>query len=556
MQLRNYQEEIKKEIHARWQAGMKNILVQMSTGAGKTVLFANIMSEFAQPSIAIAHRTEIVAQISLALAQYGVVHNIIAPANTVRTISALHLTDIGKNFIHPQAKTFVAGVDTLIRMNAADPIFSRIGLVVQDEAHHVLKKNKWGKAAAMFPRAVGLYPTATPTRADGCGLGDHADGVIHSMIVGPSMRELIDQGFLSDYIPYGPGKTLDLSNVTIGASGDYSPPKLRTAIHKASITGDVVAHYLKYAEGKLGITFAVDIKAATEIAAHYRSQGVPAEVLTSQTPDLLRANIMRKFRNREIMQLVNVDILGEGVDVPGIEVVSLARPTLSFSKNAQMVGRALRPLAGKTHAIILDHVGNLKRHNLPDEPRVWTLDRRDRKTKSVFAGIPLKTCFNAACLGIYKRTLKSCPYCSQRNTPEGRATIEQVDGDLIRLEKKAREKLYTEIERVDAVPRIPRNVDWMVERSIVRKHTARYETQLDLREAIAHWAGYLKYIKKTDSEIYKIFYFKFGMDIATAQTLGVTDANNLKERIEYEIGLMGQSVEYTTPSHQRIARDF
>src|SRR5690606_20969131 len=155
-----------------------------------------------------------------------------------------------------------------------------------------------------------------------------------------------------------PPNDIDLSGVNISASGDFSPAPLRHAVHKSKITGDVIDHYLRFAAGTRAVPFAVDIKAAAEIARDFKLSGVPAEVISSLTPPTQRQLIMKKFRNGEILQLVNVDILGEGVDVPAIEVVSMARPTQSYCTFAQQFGRALRPLPGKTHAIIIDHVNN------------------------------------------------------------------------------------------------------------------------------------------------------------------------------------------------------
>ena len=94
-----------------------------------------------------------------------------------------------------------------------------------------------------------------------------------------------------------------------------------------SVVGDVVEHYKRLAMGKLGVTFASDVETATDIASRFRAEGVPAEVVSGKTPDHLRASILRRFKNREILQLVNVDLFGEGFDLPAIEVVSMARPT-------------------------------------------------------------------------------------------------------------------------------------------------------------------------------------------------------------------------------------
>lgn len=535
MELRDYQKKAEKEVYEAWESGAKNVLIQMPTGAGKTVFFSNILSNNRGASVAIAHRVELVSQISLTLARHKIRHRVIAQKHAIRSIIALHLQEIGHNYVNPQALCAVAGVDTLIKMNENEAWFKQVNLVVQDEGHHPLKDNKWGKAALMFPNARGLYPTATPLRADGRGLGRHADGLIDALIVGPPMRELINQGYLSDYRIIVAKSDLNLIDVPVTSSGDFSPKKLRAAIHKSCITGDVVEYYKRFACGKLGVTFAVDIQAATDLAEQYRLNGIPAEVISSKTPDLLRCKIMQRFRNREILQLVNVDLLGEGVDVPAIEVISMARPTQSYGLYSQQFGRALRPMLGKDKAIILDHVGNVIRHGLPDKYRTWSLDRKERRLKNNENLIPLKNCLNELCLAAYERIHKRCPMCGHWTPPIERDSIEQVDGDLIELDEKTLARMRGEIDRIDNAPKIPPYVSPIVQLAINNKHRLRQKNQNLLRESIAAWAGYARHFKYNDSQIYRLFYFKFGTDILTAQTLGSTAAIELTKQIETSI---------------------
>jgi superfamily II DNA or RNA helicase len=545
MELRPYQNEIITEIYAAWDSGAQNVLAQLATGAGKTVIFSRIIADYSGISIAIAHRVELVSQISLTLARNGIYHNLIAQKAAIRGIVNLHMQELGKSYYSPNARRYVAGVDTLIRLPPDTPWFPQVGLVVQDEGHHPLRTNKWGLAASLFPNARGLYPTATPIRADGKGLGRHADGLMDRLIVGVSMRDLIDMGYLTEYRIFAPPSALDFASIPTTESGDFSPPKLREAVHKAHITGDVVEQYLRIAKGKLGVTFAVDIESATEIAAEYRANGVPAEIISSKTPDLLRSHIMSRFRKREVMQLVNVDLLGEGVDVPAIEVVSMARPTQSYALYSQQFGRALRPLPGKTHAIIIDHVNNVIRHGLPDAPRVWSLDRRDRKSRSApLDAIPLRVCVNTFCLGVYPRTQSICPHCGHRPTPTIRSSPEQVDGDLFELDPDTIARMRGEIERIDGAPRVPQHLSPIAQLGAAKQHKQRQQAQATLRDAIALWAGCLRDMGKSDSEIYRCFWFKFGIDIASAQVLGVREAGELQARIELHTGDMLRDKRY------------
>lgn len=529
--LRPFQADIERRVHAAWGAGAQNVLAVLPTGGGKTVLFSKIKADHSSPTIAIAHRQELVGQISLALARNGVRHRIIGPHAVAQACSRAHIAETQRNYIDPTAARAVAGVDTLLRM-PREPWMDRIGLWITDEAHHLLTDNKWGSAAALFPNARGLGVTATPIRADGRGLGRHADGVIDEMIVGPTMRELIDAGWLSDYRVFAPPSDLDLSNVGTSAGGDFSPDPLRKAVHASHIVGDVVAHYLRIAPGRLGITFAVDVESAAEIAAAFRAAGVPAEVVSAKTPDPLRMQILRRFRAREVLQLVNVDLFGEGFDLPALEVVSMARPTQSYALYAQQFGRALRILEGKDRAIIIDHVGNVMRHGLPDAPRAWSLDRRERRSRTTSDLTPLRLCVK--CTGPYERVLAACPYCGEPWVPAERSSPALVDGDLAELAPEVLARLRGEIDRPLI---IPYGAAPEVAGAVKRNYRERQEAQTALRAAMSDWAGRID--QRTDaatvSRLQRQFYLTFGVDVLSAQALGRREADKLRERVNAEV---------------------
>lgn len=529
--LRPYQAQLRADILAAWASGARSVLAVAPTGSGKTVLMAHLMQEERGASIAIAHRQELVSQISVALARNGVRHRVIGSSSLARTCVSLHMAGVGRSYYDPTARVAVAGVDTLIRMDAADPWFRQVTLQVTDEAHHLLEKNKWGKAFAMFPNARMLGVTATPTRADGQGLGLHADGVVEAMALAPPMRDLIRAGYLTDYRIFAPPSDIDLSAVSTTAGGDFSPEPLRAAVHASTtITGDVVAHYLRIAPSKLGVTFAVDVASATELAAAFRAAGVPSEVVSGKTPDLLRAAILRRFARGELKQLCSVDIFGEGFDLPAIEVVSMARPTQSYGLFVQQFGRSLRPMEGKPYAIVIDHVGNVHRHGLPDAPRVWTLDRREKRGKNTPTDvIPVRTC--PKCLATYERTHRACPYCGFYPIPAGRSGPEQVDGDLAELSLDALARLRGEILAADGPPAVPWGAGPEIVGAINKRHQERMEAQARLRERMALWGGARTEEGWDVATAQRLFYLRYGVDVATAQTLNRAESESLMARI-------------------------
>lgn len=552
--LRNFQRILVNDVYNAWNTGAANVMMVSPTGSGKTVILGHILKQMSVASCVIAHRQELLAQLALALNREAVPHSIIAPEAVVRQIVSAEQELHGVAYYDPRAYVRVAGVDTLIRRDPArDKWFSDVQLVVIDEGHHVVKSNKWATALAMFPNARALLPTAHAVRGDGKGLGRHADGVVDVLVVGPTGRDLIDLGLLTDYRIACPPSDVRLDNVHVGASGEFNLAEVRAAVHSsARIVGDVVATYLKFAPGKLGITFAVDIESATDIAREYQSSGVPANVITGETPLAVRTALMQQFRRRQILQLVSVDVLGEGVDVPAVEVISMARPTNSFQLYAQQIGRALRLMISDAHAeawndyapaerlaiiaaspkpraLILDHVQNVIRHGLPDVPRSYSLDRREKRSKSSDA-IPLRSCLS--CWLTFEAYRTACPHCGAPVPLGARSTPEQVEGDMVMLDDALLAALRIAQAKIDGPVHIPAAAPAAATGQIVHYHMERQRQQQFLRATMALWGGWQARLGYTERESAKRFWFTFGVDVLSAQGLGAREADELRGRIQ------------------------
>ncbi len=543
-ELRPYQVDIKGQILSAWASGTKNVLAVLPTGAGKTVSFADIISEHVGPSIAIAHRQELVSQISLALARDSIRHRIVGPQKVIKLCVNLHMLELGRSYFDPAAKCGVAGVDTLIRRTGElGRWLKSVTLWVQDEAHHVLKDNKWGTAVDLFPDANGLGVTATPDRADGKGLATWNDGVFEDMVVGPSMRDLINLGYLTDYRIFAPPPYLVMDDADISSvTGDYKHTAVVKKFKKSKnkIIGDVVQHYLKHARGKLGITFVPDVEDAHDTAKAFNDAGVPAEAVSAKTPDAERISVIRRFKNGELQQLVNVDLFGEGFDLPAIEVVSMARPTQSYALYVQQFGRALRLMDGKVHALIIDHVGNVLRHGLPDAPQSWTLEGRERRSVRNTDSIPMHSC--TRCTAAFERLYTTCPMCGYKSEPASRADPDHVDGDLFELDADTLARMRNEIAEVDrdvseyTQELIAKNVPTIGRIANAKRFLKRQEAIKALRASIGWWGAYQRDQDRDDSESYKRFYFKFGIDVGTAQTLKTKPALELATKINLHLG--------------------
>ena len=546
MTTRPYQIDLIRAIQTSWADGNRNVVAVLPTGGGKTWIFTEIIKSNPGPCTAIAHRQEIVLQISMSFAKHGVMHKIIGPDNVVKLANQRHIEVFGRAFYDPRASVAVAGVDTLrARHKALAPWCKTNTLWVMDEAHHILRSNKWGATAEMFPNARGLGVTATPLRADGRGLGAWNDGVFDDMVIGPSLRELVQMGYLADYRIYAPPSDIDFSSMALGANGDWTRPSVKRAVRKSRVIGDVVTHYLKITPGRLGITFAPDVETAGDIAKQFNEAGVPAAVCTAKTPEYERVKTIQAFTRREYLQLVNVDLFGEGFDVPGVEVVSLARPTQSFAVFAQQCGRALRPDGDKV-ALIIDHVGNVERHAravlengryVIDLSRSdWSLERRERATrKKPGDEIPVRAC--PACTAVYERIYRACPFCGFAPEPAARSGPEWVDGDLSELDPETLARMMGEVvdvtmSRADYLAKSGAGMlPQVAALGAANRFKEKQAAQVALRDVMALWAGARRAEGLNTSQMDRLFYFRFGIDKLSAQALGRKDAEELNDKV-------------------------
>ena len=523
--LRPYQAGNYADIQTAWQT-LQNVLYVAPCRSGKTIVMAKAIADNPFPSLVLAHRGELIAQLSMTLARLGIYHKIIGTDALARACGQYHVREFGKNFVSTRARCYLASAQTLMRCDA-EPWMAEVRLWIADESHHYVEGVSWTKVLAYFINAKGLGVTATPVRADGKGLGRHADGLFDTMILGPTSRELIQMKYLTEYRIYAPPNDIDLSSVTISASGDYSPPKLAAAVHKSHITGDIVEQYLRVTPGKLGMTFATDIESATEIAAAYRAAGVPAECVSGKTPDALRREVQHKHQRGELKQIVSVDLYGEGIDIPNLEVVSFGRPTASLGLYIQQFWRPGNPRPDKPHFTVLDHVGNVLRHGLPDAKREWSMDRRDRRSRSAPDDVlPIKVC--GKCLAVYERVDKICPYCGEVPVPATRGTPESVDGELAEMSEDLLARLRGEIDKPVAVPY---GATAIVVASVKKMHRERGDAQRMLRGLMSYYGGYLTSLGDDIGMQQRKFYINFGIDVLSAMALNKADAIALAARV-------------------------
>lgn len=539
--LRPDQARLEADIYAGWNVGKRNMLAQLPTGGGKSVILSEIVMKkdaIGSKQVVIAHRTELVSQLSLHMALRGIKHRLIAPKNVIAQIIRQHRKEFnGFSYINPSANCAVGGVDTILaRKDELKNWAEQLDHWYIDEAHHVLLLNKWGKCVSMFKNALGLGVTATPERADGAGLGILFDGVFHTLVSGPTMRCLITARSLSDYEIVVPESDFEIDD-NLPPSGDFSQKKMREASKKSHITGDVVTNYVQYAFGKRAIVFATDVETSNEIARNFNDFGISAASVSAKTPAEVRADFIQRFRDGRLTVLVNVDLFGEGFDVPAVEVVIMARPTASLAVYLQQFGRVLRVMEGKPFGLVIDHVSNYKRHGLPDKPRIWTLDRRQKRAKKERdpEDMPMMVC--TECSRPYDAAFLACPHCG--HVPEievaARGSIEQVEGDLVLLSREVLAEMRQQIE-LETPAAAGQKVGFVAgpaaAAGAVNRSIARHASQVELKETIEQWAGIQRHKGRSDQESYKRFFYGAGVDVLSALSQPKAKMDALKFRIE------------------------
>lgn len=298
-----------------------------------------------------------------------------------------------------------AGIQSVRKKSA---LIGHIDLVIIDECHLVSHKQEGGyrmlidELTQINPalRVIGL--TASPYRL-GHGYITDAPALFADLIEPVSIEELIYKGYLAPLR----SKITDLELSVDGVhkrGGEYIESELQAAVDTDEQNSIVVSESIKMAEQrKSWLFFCTGVNHAYHIRDQLRAHWISAETITGQTPMAERSEIIRKFKSGQITALTNANVLTTGFDHPDIDMIVMARPTMSPSLYVQMAGRGMRIKSHTDHCLVLDFAGVVQSHG--------PITAVDPGRKSGEGDAPVKVCEN--CDELVHISAKKCPSCGE-----------------------------------------------------------------------------------------------------------------------------------------------
>ncbi len=422
MQLYPFQQAIVDEYTKQVAAGVRRIMLVVATGGGKTVIASDIITAanaVHKKIVFIAHRNELLTQGHSKLQSFGVNAGIIKSGRDKDARPLANVQICGIQTLHARA---IRG--ETMEMPPADIVFI-------DECHHVPAMT-YQAILARYPDAIVVGLTATPCRGDGRGLGNTFD----AMVQGPQIGELIKLGYLCPLKIFAPPAP-DLKGVGVASTGDYVVGDLSRKMNTQVLVGDLVEHWLRHAQRRRTVVFAVDISHSVDIVKQFQKSEVRAEHVDGATPQPERDAIIARLASGETEVVSNCGVFTEGFDLPELGCIALVRPTRSLGLFRQMIGRGLRSAPGKTDVVVLDHSGGVHRFGRPDDAIEWTLDIDKRATNAAHAARLAERhdpfCECKACGHLRMRGM-ACDNCGYKPSPKPRA-VGYVDANLVELGK-------------------------------------------------------------------------------------------------------------------------
>jgi superfamily II DNA or RNA helicase len=363
MILRPYQQDFVTGVARGFADGFMRQLGVLPTGGGKTIVFAHIANRFhakrSERTLVLAHREELIAQ---------------AADKIAKATGLIPTIEKASQRADRSAPVVVASIQTMQGDRLASWPVDHFGLIVCDEAHHVLA-DQWQTALSHFSARV-LGVTATPDRGDRKNLAVFFDNLAYEC----GILQLIKDGFLSPVKIQSVPLRIDLAEVK-STAGDFDANALDAAIRP--YLSQIARHLAEHCgDRKKIVTFLPLISTSQAFVAECQSVGIDARHIDGASPD--RAQILADYSAGKFRLLSNAMLLTEGWDEPGVDCLLVLRPTRSRSLYAQMVGRGTRRAEGKDHLLLLDFLWLHERHDLA---RPASLVAKNKDEEKAITGI-------------------------------------------------------------------------------------------------------------------------------------------------------------------------
>lgn len=392
--LRDYQLEAVQSVKQAWQKEKESVLAALATGAGKTTILAQLMTEVLNPEhqrgLVIAHTQEIIYQLYDRIAQQyaGRLDQLYTPhfykglgiVMGVNDDPNARIVIATRQSLHPQR------LKSLLKSGKFDYLFV-------DEAHHALADNTYGaivdalKAANPKLKILGL--TATPKRTDRKALATIFDDIVYQWLI----PDGIDQGYLVPVTRVKVKTKVNLSGINT-ARGDYSQTKLISALKTANWQELSLQAFRTHISptGRQCLAFLPSVEMSKNFARQLQADGIKAAHIDGETPKEERQHHLREYTLGKLQVISNMAVLTEGFDAPATSAVFLARPTRSSTLFTQIVGRGLRLHPAKQDCLLID---------------MTVLDTKALEIGTLLGR--LLTCPD--CMTDYYAGFKKCPQC-------------------------------------------------------------------------------------------------------------------------------------------------